>query len=127
MQIVHIKDKSAVCDTCGIDILDINNFKYLGIVVKHKRYSKELCECLNHHKFWIRYDIYDDQGHINPEMFTGDPNDTNYTFWQTHFSEEQKKHLLKHFVHCEECRDRFNEETLIDGWFADLIHSLQKD
>ena len=124
LQHIHINSETAFCSKCNTNILELSNFKYAGETYHYPKYSEELCECRKcGSKFLLRYDIFDDHGHINREVFTGDPNDPSYTFWQANLSEEQKKIMFEHFTECLVCQNRFNEEVLADGWFASLIHN----
>lgn len=117
-----IKDSEAVCASCGSNLFDVTKIKYEGESVQMELFTEELFSCRScGTRFVIRYDIFDNEGHINHQVFTGDVNDHRH-HWQDNFSEEQKAVIGDHLKLCQECNNRLAEETLMDGWLGNIIH-----
>lgn len=123
LQVINISDEQALCTGCGSDLLDIINFQYDGQTITTPTCSEEMCSCKKcKTKFLIRYDLFDQEGHINQRVFTGDINNNDYN-WQDNLSEEQKGAISKHLKECKTCQDRLEDETLKDAWFSSIIHN----
>lgn len=126
-QKVNISQDHAYCQKCHADILDIINFRYGGKIILEPTFREELCECRHcGTPFVIRYDLFDEDGHIEPRVFTGDSNDPEYN-WQEKLSENQKEVIACHLRGCKECQERLEAEMLTDAWFASIIHQGGKN
>ena len=122
-QTVNINADKVTCSSCGAKMLELGNFKFINIHKTDPSYTEELCVCKNCEKeFIIRYDIFDDDGHIQSRVFTGDINDPRYN-WQDSLTEEQKSNIASHIKDCQVCIDRLSEEQLMDARFSSIIHN----
>jgi len=121
---VEVSGDKVACDKCGENILDIHNAKYAGETRAYARFSEELYECRNcGEKYVMRYDRFDEEGHIKSKTFAGDVNDPKLN-WVDNLTEAQKREVNAHLKSCPICQDRLNAEVLNDAWFA---HQLRKD
>ena len=124
---ISVSDTDAACAKCGVNILDIRNFKYSGKTMMSPEFREELCECRHcGAEFILRYNIFDKNGHIEQRVFTGDINDPEYN-WQDSLVEDQKKAIADHLKKCKLCNDRLEDEVLTDAWFASVIHEYKKE
>jgi hypothetical protein len=125
MQRVHINQERAKCAVCGSNLLEITNFKYAGKTLTEPTHSDEVCICrICRTQFLLRYDFFDEDGHINPYTFSEDANDPEYN-WQDNLTDEQRKIIASHLQECPVCQDRLSEQILKDAWFADILHKAK--
>lgn len=126
-QKVNISQDHAYCRKCEADILDIINFEYAGKTILKPMFREELCKCRHcGTPFVLRYDLFDEDGHVEPRVFTGDVNNPDYD-WPDLLSEGQREVIADHLRNCEECQERLETEMLTDAWFASIIHGGKKN
>jgi hypothetical protein len=125
-QIVNINQKSAPCQQCGSNLIEITNFSYAGETTSTSAAREELCKCKNcGSTFILHYDLFDSEGHIYSKVFTEDVNNPSYN-WQDSLTEDQKKAIAGHLQHCSVCVDRLSHELLTDAWLKSFITNLRK-
>ena len=122
LQKVNIADEQAACSNCGANILDIANFRYAEKCETGPRFREEVNVCKKcGTEFILRYDLFDEEGHIHPRVFSDDPNDPKYN-WQDLLTQEQKDTIAAHLKDCQICNDRLTDEQLDNARFASILH-----
>ena len=122
LQMVNVIKNKERCKRCGTNILDIANFKYSNKFFSTPNYREELCECKNcGTPFILRYNLFDEDGHVYRRVFSGDINNPKYN-WQDNLTEEQIKTIAEHLESCQICARRLSEEMLSDAWLASVVH-----
>lgn len=125
-QKVDINNDSIKCVECGSLLTRLSGFVYAGESRSGLTFKEELCKCRScQHLFVMRYELFDQEGHILSKVFTGDINNPNYN-WQELLTEEQKKAISDHLRDCKICQDRLSEEILSDAWLSNFMNELRK-
>ena len=122
MQIANLNEDLIPCSKCGTNLSVLGSFVHIG--VKENTYQKkdEICKCKKcGTEFIIHYEFFDEEGHVNSFVFSGDINDLEYN-WQDQLTDEQKKAIGEHLKTCEICNKRLVEEVASDAWLASLLH-----
>ena len=123
MQIVKNTDDTAPCSQCRQNLAELGKFTYTGTTVNSVTQKDEECVCKNcEQHFILRYQYFDENGHVNAFVFNGDINDPTYN-WQDQLTSEQRKNIGAHLKTCEVCMKKITEEALSDAWLASLIHN----
>jgi uncharacterized protein with PIN domain len=126
LQKINISDEFAVCSNCGANILDIANFKYEEKCETGPKYREEVNSCKKcGTQFILRYDLFDQDGHIHPRVFSEDPNDPKYN-WTDILTKEQKEVIATHLKDCPICNKRLESELELDVWFSSILHNKGK-
>ena len=131
-QIVKIQKNNQYCERCHINLINrgINtqiNFIYKNRRINHPTYWDELCECNNcHYQFYLRHDIFDEEGHIYSSIFTEDINNPEYS-WMNILTDNQKVKIAEHVEKCDTCKKALIEEHLIDASFKAFITHLRRN
>jgi len=117
---VEVSEETSLCQKCGMNILNINNFRYAGETRAAEFFTEELCECRGcGTNFIIRYELFDG-GHISNKTFSSDINDPEHS-WHDNLTEAQKKVIAEHLEFCQICKEKLSEEILRDAWFASIF------
>jgi len=124
-QHINIAMDHAKCTGCGRNILDIGNIKFVRNASSGAKYREEVYVCREcGTEFILRYDLFDDKGHIHQRVFSGDPNDPKYN-WPDILDQEQKQEIAKHLKDCPVCNERLTKEIELDVWFANVLHNKE--
>ena len=125
LQKININDEKAECVHCKGSLSRLGDFTYAGERVNSPTHTDELCRCKKCSTvFVMHYDLIDADGHIMPQVFVEDVNNSSYN-WQDILDENQKKAIAEHLESCKKCQDLLNEELLTNAWFANLINDLR--
>jgi hypothetical protein len=123
MQIVYNTEIQCECSKCGNNLAGLGNFTYTGFSIDTANKKEEFCKCKKCGKIFIlRYEYFNEKGHIKPFIFNGDVNDSTYS-WQDQLTTDQRIAITSHIKTCVICTNRMTEEILSDTWFASIIHS----
>ena len=126
MQTIEIYDENASCDSCGHSLADILNIVFEKEWKSDNRSRKEKCHCKNcGTPFILNYELFDKNGHIYSQIFSGDVNNPNFS-WPELLTEEQRKEIADHLISCKECQKRLTEEMLADAWLAEVLENMRK-
>ena len=121
-QIVNHDVEIALCNVCGTNLVVLGNFFYESKDINKPRYRDEICTCRNcGRRFVMRYQYFNNEGHIKSFLFCEDPNDPDYD-WADQLSPEQKSEIKSHLEKCQRCTSALVSEQLSDAWFASLLH-----
>jgi hypothetical protein len=124
IQIVRSSSAGARCRACGRSLEQLGTFNYLGgsdLNAPRYRLEKNVCGCGK--EFYMRYDFFDREGHINSDLFNGDINNASFQ-WQSLLTEEQLRIVEKHLSGCQICRNRHDEVILEDAAIGAVIRNL---
>jgi hypothetical protein len=126
MQIIDNTDEEAPCSSCSENLAELGSFTYKGITVNTPTHKEEECQCKKcGQHFILRYQFFDENGHVNAFVFNGDINDPTFN-WQDQLTLEQKQSISDHLKTCPVCMQKMTDETLTDAWLASLIHGKPK-
>jgi len=122
MQVVNLNEDLIPCSKCGVNLSVLGSFIYIRMKENTPRIKEEICRCKKcGTEFILHYDFFDEEGHVNSFVFSGDINDLKYN-WQDQLTDEQKKAIGEHLKTCEICNKRLVDEVASDAWLASLLH-----
>jgi uncharacterized protein with PIN domain len=125
MQIANLNDDLIPCSKCGVNLSVLGSFVHVGVKENTSRKKDEICKCKNcGTEFILHYAFFDEEGHVNSFVFSGDINDPEYN-WQDLLTPEQSKAIGEHLKICEICNKRLIDEVASDAWLASLIHKVK--
>jgi len=126
MQIVNLNDDLSPCSKCGTNLSILGKFIHTGVKENTATKKDEICKCLTcNEEFILHYEFFDENGHVNSFVFSGDVNDPSYN-WQDQLTNEQKIAIGEHLKTCEICNKRLVDEVASDAWLASLVHAVKK-
>jgi hypothetical protein len=128
MRVINVNDPNGRCIACGARLSSLGSFQYAGETARETtdtaKYRLEKNACAQCGKeFWLRYDIFDDNGHISEMVFNGDINDPEYD-WRMLWSKKQVDKIQKHLATCPICCDLQDKVMLEDAMIGSFIRSF---
>jgi hypothetical protein len=121
IQVIKIALEPGHGGHCGQDFSELTNTKYTGKEENFPAYKLEHFKCKKCKKpFVVRYDLLDENGHLDDLVFADDPNDPEASL-MSYFSNEQKNLVANHLISCEHCRQKRDEAILENALVADFL------